>query len=536
MLWGMRTMVVVKRALLSCHDKTGLDMFAKELASLGVELVASGGTAQFLTQHGVRVKTVEAFAGVREQLDGRVKTLHPKIHAGILARRDDPAHMQSVGAEGLIDLVVVNLYPFEETIQKAKVSLEDAVEQIDIGGVALLRAAAKNFSHVAVICQPQQYRAVTQALRTAQGQVPAELSRQLAVTAFELTHRYDNAIATFLGAGAPLSASQIGTRRAARGSQAGPSTDTVSIHVRKRQPLRYGENPHQQGAWYVPATDAVWGLATLRQLQGKELSYNNLLDADAALRCLLEFTEPTCAIIKHNSQCGLASAPTIQQAYERAYACDAESAFGGIVGCNQPIEVSLAQRLTETFLEVILAPSVDPQAAAVLSKKTNLRVVTLEWPRPLPTDPEWRQLLGSWLRQDPDRAMIAPDAFETVTQRQPTARERGDLLFAWKAAKHVKSNGIVLVRERATVGIGQGQPSRVGSVRLAIEKAAARSRNAVAASDGFFPFPDGVELLAKAGVTAVIQPGGSIRDAEVIEAANRANLAMVRTGIRHFRH
>ena len=521
-------MVIVKRALLSCHDKTGLDVFAKGLAKLGVELVASVGTAEFLTQHGLRVKTVEEFAGITEQLDGRVKTLHPKIHAGILARRDDPAHVRTVGPAGLIDLVVVNLYPFQQTAACAGVSLAQAIEQIDIGGVALLRAAGKNFEHVAVVCQPHQYPALSEALQRGKGQVPESLARQLAVSAFQLTSLYDTAISGYL-------ASTNGPAPASGKAQTA-FPETASVTVRKRQPLRYGENPHQQGCWYVPAAGPVWGLATLTQLQGKELSYNNLLDIDASVRCLLDFDEPTCVIIKHNSQCGLASAATAQQAYERAHACDTESAFGGIVGFNQAVDQELARQLTATFLEVIVAPSVEPHAVEVFSNKPNLRVVALDWPAAVPSGLEWRHLLGSWLLQEPDLGTRETHALEVVTKRPPTDRERRDLAFAWKAVKHLKSNGIVLVSDRATVGIGQGQPSRVGSVRLAIEKAGPRGRDTVAASDGFFPFPDGVELLAKAGITAIIQPGGSIRDAEVIDAANQANLAMVVTGVRHFRH
>ncbi len=512
-------MVVVKRALLSCYDKTGLDTFAKTLASLGVELVASGGTAECLRKQGLRITTVEEFAGVAEGLDGRVKTLHPKIYAGILARRDDPTHVQAVGARGLIDLVVVNLYPFAQTVQRPGVSLAEAVEQIDIGGVALLRAAAKNFAHVAVVSQPSQYGQVAEALRRDKNHLPDAMARQLAVGAFHLTSAYDTWIARYLGAD---------------GADASP--DAASVSVRKRQGLRYGENPHQEGVWYVPADGSAWGLGTLAQRQGKELSYNNLLDLDAALRCLLDFPEPTCAIVKHHTPCGVAGAATLQQAYERALACDAESAFGGVVGFNRPIGADVARQLTATFLEVIMAPSVEPQAEGLLQKKSNLRVVTLEWPASLPPEREWRQLLGSWLLQDSDRTILNAQSTKVVTTRAPTQRERADVVFAWAVAKHVTSNGIVLAREGATVGIGQGQPSRVGSVRLAIEKAGDRSRDSVAASDGFFPFPDSVELLAKAGVTAVIQPGGSLRDAEVIEAANRLNLAMLVTGVRHFRH
>ncbi len=519
-------MVVVKRALLSCSDKAGLDGFAKALAAQGVELVASGGTAEFLTKHGLRVVHVEQFAGIAEQLDGRVKTLHPKIHAGILARRDDPKHVASVGATGFIDLVVVNLYPFERAVAQPTVSLAEAIEQIDIGGGALLRAAAKNFAYVAVVSDPRQYGAVADALAKGRGQLPETLAQELAVSAFALTSAYDTAITGFLAS--------------RNGGPARPAAlelpEHAAMRVRKRQALRYGENPHQTGAWYVSDGGTAEGLANVTQEQGKELSYNNLLDVDAALRCLLEFREPACVIIKHNSQCGLAASASITDAYERAYACDSESAFGGIVGINRPVDQALAERLTATFLEVVLAPSVDSSAKALLAKKPNLRVVTLSWPAAAPRGLEWRQILGGWLLQSPNAAPADAAAMTVATKRAPTDRERADLLFAWTAAKHVKSNGIVIASDRATIGIGQGQPSRVGSVRLAIQKAGARARDTVAASDGFFPFPDGVELLAQAGVTAGIQPGGSIRDPDVIAAADRANLAMLITGVRHFRH
>ncbi|MBI3322030.1 MAG: bifunctional phosphoribosylaminoimidazolecarboxamide formyltransferase/IMP cyclohydrolase [Candidatus Omnitrophica bacterium] len=527
-------MVVVKRAVLSCYDKTGLEIFAKALAGLGVELIASGGTAEFLAKQGLRVRSVEDFTGIAEQLDGRVKTLHPKIHAGILARRDDPTHMQAVGAGGVIDLVVVNLYPFQQTIRRAGASLDEAIEQIDIGGVALLRAAAKNFAHVGAVSMPQQYSAVAEALTSGGGRLPVELTRTLAVSAFRLTSAYDALIADRLASGDRSSGSTRNPRAA--GGTSGDCPDQVVVSVHKRQNLRYGENPHQRGAWYVTDDGPGWGLQTLSQLQGKELSYNNLLDIDAALRCLLDFSEPTCVIIKHTLPCGLSSAPAPERAYERAHACDAESVFGGVVGVNRPITATLAEQLTATFLEVILAPSVDPHAAAVFKQKPNLRVVTLQWPAAVPMDCEWRHLLGTWVLQEPDRLTSEADPVRVVTKRVPTQREGDDLLFAWKAVKHAKSNAIVIASERATLGIGQGQPSRVGSVRLALEKAGDRSRNAVAASDGFFPFPDSVTLLAQAGVTAVIQPGGSLRDAEVVSAADRAGIAMLVTGLRHFRH
>jgi phosphoribosylaminoimidazolecarboxamide formyltransferase/IMP cyclohydrolase len=451
-------MATIKRALISCHDKTGLDVFAKALIAQHVELIASGGTAAFLAQHGLSVTTVESFAGISEQLDGRVKTLHPKIHAGILARRADPAHLRATGAEGLIDLVVVNLYPFEATIQQAGTSLAQAVEHIDIGGVALLRGAAKNFTDVAVVSAPAQYPRVMDALRAGQGTLPAALLREFSVAAFQLTSRYDALIAEYLGrspSGAPA---------------AGPLPATAALQLRRQQVLRYGENPHQQGAWYLEAGQPPQGLAALTQWQGKELSYNNLLDMDAALRCLLEFEAPACAIIKHHSQCGIASHPDVAAAYERAYACDPESAFGGIVGLNRPVDAALAQRLSTVFLEVILAPAVAEEAKAVLAKKPNLRVVTLPWPARGAQPLEWRQLFGAWLGQQAD-AHGSPGALKVVTQRAPSAAEQADLQFAWMAAKHVLSNGIVIAKDQATVGIGQGQPSRVGSVRAAVARA-----------------------------------------------------------------
>lgn len=512
-------MVIVKRALLSCYDKTSLEVFAKGLVELGVELIASGRTAAMLQQRGVRVKTVEEFAGITEQLDGRVKTLHPKIHAGILARRDDPTHARAVGPEGLIDLVIVNLYPFRETVRRSGVSYQEALEQIDIGGVALLRAAAKNFPHVAVVSHPAQYPEVLTALRQGQGTLSEAVSRSLATTTFQVTSTYDHEVAAYLGSTAEAL-----------------FPDALTAPLRHRQSLRYGENPHQHAAWYLPDEDTAWGLGTLRQLQGKELSYNNLLDLDAALRSLLDFPEPTCVIVKHHSPCGLASADTMGDAFLRACEGDAESAFGGVVGFNRTLDVETAERLAARFLEVILAPSVDPQAAARLSQKPNLRIVTLEWPTALQHALEWRQLCGSWLLQTPDASTLTEKTARLVTKRAPTDDERSDLIFAWKLAKHVQSNGIVIARHRATLGIGQGQPSRVRAVRLAIQNAGSRARGAVVASDGFFPFPDSLELIAQAGVAAVIQPGGSVKDADVIAAADRAGVAMVVTGLRHFRH
>ncbi len=514
-------MIVVKRALVSCYDKSRLERFAKTLTEVGIELVASGGTAQYLRQHGLPVVSVEQFAGIAEQLDGRVKTLNPKIHRGILARRDEPTHVAAAG-ESLIDLVVVNLYPFEQTVQQATVSLAEAVEQIDIGGVALLRAAAKNFAGVGAVSEPQQYELVADALRQHHGHLPEALARQLAVAAFELTSRYDQRIAEYLRMGLE---SHAADQR--------PQTVTLALH--QRQVLRYGENPHQRGGWYLDEQESAWALGQLTQHQGKELSANNLLDMDGALRCLLDLDAPACAIIKHHSPCGLATASDIAQAFESAYACDPESAFGGIIGCNRPVTAALAERITGEFFEGVLAPAFEPGAESILKKKTALRVVTIPWPVKPPQRVEWRQLLGGWLLQDMDLD-TSPGSWRVVTKRAATLQEQHDLAFAWLAAKHAKSNGIVLARHGATVGIGQGQPSRVGAVRLAVQRAGARCQDSVAASDGFFPFPDGVEELAAAGVRAVIQPGGSIRDQAVIAAADATNMAMVFTGRRHFRH
>lgn len=511
-------MIRVKRALLSCHDKTGLEAFAKGLARLGVELVASTGTAALLQAKGLTVKTVEAFAGISEQLDGRVKTLHPRLYAGILAKRDDPAHVHSVGPEGLIDLVVVNLYPFEATIRAPSVTLDAAIEQIDIGGVALIRGAAKNWAHVAVVSHPSQYADVLAALEQGQGTMPEALGRRLATAAFAMTSRYDEAIGRFLA-----------------GGHTAELDDRVVIAARKHQSLRYGENPHQTGAWYVPESGPVEGLAGLRMLQGKALSYNNLLDLDATLRCLAEFSAPTCVMVKHASPCGVASAPAIAAAYQRALEGDAESAFGGIVGVNRPLDAETASKMASLFLEVIVAPTITPEAKSMLSKKPNLRLLEGASGH-VSSAAEWRTVLGGWLRQDQDEKTVDVSTLRVATKRPPTDAESRALTFAWAVAKHVRSNAIVLANDDATVGIGQGQPSRVRAVRLALHHAGSRAASSVLASDGFFPFPDSVELAAQAGVTAIIQPGGSVKDPDVIAAADRATIAMVLTGLRHFKH
>lgn len=511
-------MATITRALLSCYDKSGLDVFAKGLAALGIELVASGGTAAFLSRQNLRVKSLEEFAGISEQLDGRVKTLHPRIHAGILAKRNDSAHLNAVGPGGLIDLVVVNLYPFEATIQQPGVSLDQALEQIDIGGVALLRAAAKNFLDVAVVSDAAQYPEVLEALKRDQGAVPEPLRRTLSVAAFEMTSRYDAAIAAFF-------------RR-----DSTTLSEPLTLQARKHLALRYGENPHQEAAWYVPLTQRFGGLAGARVLQGKDLSYNNVLDLDTVVRCLYDFEEPTCVIVKHASPCGVASASAVSEAYRLASSADTESAFGGIVGINRPLDRDTALQMRQTFLEVIAAPSIPDEVNTLFADKPNLRLVECASPIRPPSNEEWKSILGGWLVQTPDAGTLEASSLRVVTKRHPTEEQLRELQFAWIVAKHVKSNAIVLAQDRMTIGIGQGQPSRVRAVRLAIQNAGARARGAVLASDGFLPFPDNVELAAQAGVQAIIQPGGSVKDAEVIAAANQAEVAMVFTGIRHFRH
>ena len=514
-------MVVVKRALLSCSDKTGLAEFAGGLAKLDVRLIASGGTASSLHRHGLSAQSVESFTGTGEQLDGRVKTLHPRIYAGILARRDDPRHVAAAGDDGLIDLVVVNLYPFEETIRRDGVSLADVIEQIDIGGVSLLRAAAKNFQGVAVVSHPDQYTRVLDVLRREHGRLPEDVSRELAVAAFRLTSRYDELIGEYLG-------------QSMHTDERMPAHLTLRAHL--QQSLRYGENPHQQAGWYVPADRPVAGLARLHQRQGKELSYNNLLDLDAAVRCVGEFTEPACVIVKHAAPCGVACAPSSAEAYRLAFDGDQESAFGGIVALNRPLDRATAEAMRSLFLEVVAAPAIEPDALATLARKTNLRVLECPTWQPPADALAWRTVAGGWLVQDEDRGGLAATELQVPTKRAPTDDELRDLRFAWQVVKHIKSNAAVLAANRATVGIGQGQPSRVRAVRLAISNAGERANGAVLASDGFFPFPDSVNLAAQGGIRAIIQPGGSVKDSDVIAAADRAGIAMVLTGVRHFRH
>jgi phosphoribosylaminoimidazolecarboxamide formyltransferase/IMP cyclohydrolase len=517
----------IRRALLSVWDKTGLISFARGLAAAGVELISTGGTASVLREAELTVVDVATVTGAPGILDGRVKTLHPSVHGGILARRDQDAHMATIAALGIapIDLVAVNLYPFEATIA-GSATYEDAVEMIDIGGVALIRAAAKNHAGVTVVTAPEDYDAVLAALR-ADGGVPLQLRRQLAAKAFARTAAYDAAITRWLACGL---------------GEAMP--ERLIVSATRAQRLRYGENPHQQAAFYV--TDRQRGIGAAEQVQGKELSYNNLADADAALELVGEFSEPAVAIIKHANPCGVAIGQSLAQAYQKALACDPVSAYGGIVALNRSLDAATAGQITQLFTEVVIAPEAEADARALLAAKPNLRLL-LTGALAAPTaELLLRSVAGGLLVQERDAARVDDLELKVVTERTPTPAEIADLRFAFAVCKHVRSNAIVFARDGATVGIGAGQMSRLDSVAIAVRKAAEAARAAgavepgtmgsVVASDAFFPFADGLEAALAAGATAVIQPGGSMRDAEVIAAADRAGAAMVLTGRRHFRH
>lgn len=511
----------IRRALLSVHDKTGLADLGRRLAALGVELVSTGGSARHLRDAGVAVREVSELSGAPEILGGRVKTLHPAVHAGILARRSDPTHMATLEEHGLpsIDLVVVNLYPFEATLASGA-DFASCIEQIDVGGPAMIRAAAKNHDGVAVVVDPGDYPELLGAIER-NGGTESGLRRRLAAKAFARTAAYDAAIAGWM-------ARETGEEFPER----------VVLAGRRHQLLRYGENPHQRAAFYAVDEGGI-GLAAAKQLQGKELSYNNLNDADAAIALVSEFAEPTVAIIKHANPCGVATSDSLQEAYKKALASDPLSAFGGIIACNRPLDAATAAAIAQIMTEVVLAPGVDEDAARVMAAKPSLRLLSLpRLPDPITAGHDVKWLLGGFLAQDRDTARLQKTQLRVATRRAPTEEELADLLFAWKVVKHVKSNAIVLARGRATVGIGMGQTSRVDAVHLAARRAAehAGSRPCVVASDAFFPFKDGLLAAIEAGATAAIQPGGSLRDEEVIAAADEAGIAMVMTGIRHFRH
>jgi phosphoribosylaminoimidazolecarboxamide formyltransferase / IMP cyclohydrolase len=533
-------MTSVRRALLSVSDKTGLVDFARGLADLSVELISTGGTARTLRAAGLVVTDVAEVTGFPEMLDGRVKTLHPRIHGGLLAVRENPDHASQLVAHGIapIDLVAISLYPFEATLAKPDCPLIEAIEQIDIGGPALLRSAAKNFSAVAVVADPGDYAAVLDELRQSGGSLSAVTRLGLARKAFAHTARYDAAIADFFDRLAADTPQIVLDTPIAALPPPRAFPPILNLRLEKIQDLRYGENPHQRAAFYRDLA-ARGGLAAARQLQGKELSYNNLLDLHAVWELVAEFAEPVVVIVKHNTPCGVATADALVDAYTRARDADPVSAFGGIIGLNRPLDPETARAIASTFAEAVIAPSYAPEALRLLADKKNLRVI--EPPAGAaasPADPgfEVRRVSGGMLVQERDGVVPDPPEFRTVTRRSPTAAERRALRFAWTVVKHVKSNAIVLADEHATLGIGAGQMSRVDAVTLAVAKAGATAAGAVLASEAFFPFRDGVDAAAAAGIAAIIQPGGSVRDTEAIAAADEYGLAMVFTGVRHFRH
>ncbi len=516
----------VSRALVSVSDKSGVVEFARALAALGVQILSTGGTARLLEKEGVRVTEVSAHTGFPEMLDGRVKTLHPKIHGGILARRDKREHLAAIEKAGIapIDLIAVNLYPFQATVADPDCRLDTAVENIDIGGPAMLRAAAKNYAGVAVLVDPADYARVLDEIR-AGGGVSDATRFELAKKVFAHTAAYDGAIANYLSA---LDENQ------ARGAYPG----VLNLQFHKAQDMRYGENPHQSAAFYRDSAPIAGSIALFSALQGKELSYNNVADADAAWECVKSFTEPACVIVKHANPCGVAIAANPLAAYRKALQTDPASAFGGIIAFNRALDRATAEELAKQFAEVIVAPRVEPAAREFLAAKQNLRLLEV----PLAHEAQaldFKRVGGGLLVQSSDARVLEKKDLAVKTKKQPTETQWADLLFAWKVAKYVKSNAIVFCRDGATVGVGAGQMSRVDSARIAVIKAhnaGLAMTGAVVASDAFFPFRDGLDAVLDAGALAVIQPGGSMRDAEVIAAANERGIAMVFTGVRHFRH
>jgi len=515
----------ISRALLSVSDKTGVVDFAAGLAELGVEILSTGGTAKLLRESSLKVRDVSDLTGFPEMLDGRVKTLHPKVHGGILAIRSNPQHRAQVAEHHIefIDLVAVNLYPFEKTAAKPGVTLEELIENIDIGGPSMLRSAAKNFRDVAVIVDAQDFSPVLAELRANQGSISQETRARLARKAFAATAAYDGAISTTLQ----------------RWANGGTLPERLHLNYRKTMDLRYGENPHQRAALYVDPAAGGRGLASARQLQGKELSFNNLVDLEASWRLVKEFDEPTTVIVKHTNPCGVGSAATLRESYQRALEVDPVSAYGSVIALNRPLDAETAEAMSKLFVEAVVAPGYEPVALERLGEKKNLRLLEMGTAS---SDEEGLQLKaigGGLLVQSPDTLGARAQDWKCVTHRQPTEIELRGLVFAWRVVKHVKSNAIVYAREGVLVGVGAGQMSRVDSVKLGAAKARELKHSlegTVVASDAFFPFPDGVEEAARASATAVVQPGGSLRDQDVIDAANRLGLAMMFTGARHFRH
>ena len=532
----------VQRAILSVTDKTGLVDFSRKLSALGIELISTGGTAKLLRDSGITVQDISDLTGFPEMLDGRVKTLHPKVHGGILYRRQDPAHVAAVAEHGIvpIDMVVVNLYAFEKTAAKPGVKCEELIENIDIGGPSMIRSAAKNFHDVAVVTSPSDYDSIAAELSRSAGALSLETKWRLAQKAFATTAAYDSAIASTLERTTPDFPSQ---------PQAAEFPPTLRLTFNNTLDLRYGENPHQKAAMYSDGSG--FGVANAHQLQGKELSFNNIVDLQAAWDLAQEFDDhdsderplgdPFVAIIKHTNPCGAATGKTLAEAYKRALECDPVSAFGGVIGVNRPIDAEAAEEMHKLFLEVIAAPAFDESAKTKFATKKNLRLVEVtecnaDPHRPAPRKLVLKNISGGMLVQDADIRPLQDADLKVVTKRAPTPEETRALLFAWKVCKHVKSNAIVYARDGQTVGVGAGQMSRVDAAKIGAMKAQLPLHGTVAASDAFFPFPDGVEEIARAGATAIIQPGGSQRDPEVIAAADRLGLAMLFTGVRHFRH
>ncbi|MGX7196588.1 bifunctional phosphoribosylaminoimidazolecarboxamide formyltransferase/IMP cyclohydrolase [Enterococcus olivae] len=513
---------MTKRALISVSDKTGIEAFAKELLAQDIEIISTGGTKKALDDAGLATISIDEVTGFPEMMDGRVKTLHPKIHGGLLGRRDLESHMQAMSEHDIqpIDFVVVNLYPFKETILKDGVTEEEAIENIDIGGPSMLRSAAKNHAAVTVIVDPADYTVVLEELK-AEGETTLSTRKRLAAKVFRHTAAYDALIANYL--------TELVDEQ---------EPEKLTLTYDLKQPLRYGENSHQEASFYADALPKSYSIASAKQLHGKELSYNNIRDADAAIRIAREYTEPTVVALKHMNPCGIGTAETIADAYDYAYEADPVSIFGGIVVLNRPVDAATAEKMHKIFLEIIIAPAFDQAASDILTKKKNIRLMTLDFVDLVTDQSETASVLGGLLVQSQDTIVEQSADWQVVTKRQPTETEAAALEFAWRAVKHVKSNAILLATDHQTVGVGAGQMNRVGSVKIAVEQAEAAGKieDAVLASDAFFPMGDSVEYAAKHGIKAIVQPGGSIKDQESIDMADQYGIAMVFTNVRHFRH
>ena len=511
--------MAAKRALISVSDKTGIIEFARKVANLGFEIISTGGTKKVLADNEIPVKGVSEVTGFPEIMDGRVKTLHPAIHGGLLGKQDNDSHMQQLADQGItpIQLVCVNLYPFQQTIAKEGVTVEEAIENIDIGGPAMLRASAKNHESVAVVVDPADYEAVLKGLET--GELSLKERRRLAAKVFRHTAAYDAMIADYM------------TNLAEE-----EQPESVTVTYALKQPLRYGENPHQQAAFYKTPLGTAFSIANAEQLHGKELSYNNINDADAALQIVKEFDQPAAVAVKHMNPCGVGTGQTISNAFQKAYFADSTSIFGGIVALNREVDAETAVALHEIFLEIVIAPSFSDEALQILTSKKNIRLLTVDFNSKNAREKKITSVAGGLLIQDLDNATLDEADVKIATKREPTEEEWEALKFGWKVVKHVKSNAIVVANHQMTLGIGAGQMNRIGAAKIALEQAGDKAKGAILASDAFFPMDDTVEAAAKAGITAIIQPGGSVRDQDSIKRADEYGIAMVFTGMRHFKH